>query len=140
MKKEDLANSRQFREFVNSNIWFKMPASWCVRFKLSATELFIYSYIKFATENGTYGKYTGSIKGLSVLCNVSLPTARNAVDKLEKEGFIKKETMSRDGKRWVCYVALLTDERIRAINRGGQTVEEYLIIRKMHKTHGIMTV
>ncbi|MBR6502698.1 MAG: hypothetical protein IKT42_04585 [Clostridia bacterium] len=138
MTKDQLIKSRQYKDFLNSNIWFKMPASWCVRFNLTPTELLIFSYIRFATENGTYGKYTGSIKGLSVLCNVSLPTARNAVEKLEREGFIKKDIMQRDGKRWVCYEAYLTDNVIRNINARGQTVEEFLAVRREINRHPVL--
>lgn len=115
MVKKELMNSRQFKGAIarqnktGKAEFTTVPLTWCVRFDLSPTELLTYCAIRDRTIGYEEHAYTGSIKGLCAILNVSLPTARAALEKLEKKGFIYKEIRQRmrsDGLRsWVAYIS-----------------------------------
>ena len=104
MKKEELLKSRQYKlanqkQFYLNNI----PLDWCVRFNLSPLDIMIFCIIRDASMHQEYEAYTGSIKGLCAKTNVSLPTARSSVEKLEERGFIDKIHFKRDDKNMIGY-------------------------------------
>lgn len=113
MKKEDLKKTRQYATLCRvSRAGVVVPLQWGARFDLSPTELLIYAYISHHTAKYVQKAYTGSIKGLCVITNTTLPTARRAVERLEEKGFIRKTFVSRDvssgpGVDWVAYVATI---------------------------------
>lgn len=110
MKKEDLKNTRQYRNALNNNKAFlSIPTTWCVRFDLTPTELMILRHIQYMSKLDA-GVFTGSIKGLCSITNCSAPTARKACMKLHNLGFIRKierQHKLENGKivDWICYRA-----------------------------------
>ena len=116
MKKEELKKSRQYHKLKDkSRAFISVPLTWCVRFDLSPTELFLFCYIRYYTENYTRQAYTGSVKGLCVIANCSLPTARKALETLCQKGFIRKIDVSRDNSAgrsvdWVSYESMISSE------------------------------
>lgn len=113
MKKEELTKTRQYKQLQKmSSAAVYVPLAWCARFDLSPTELLIYCTIRHHTERFIQHAYTGSIKGLSVISNTTLPTARKAVETLEAKGFIIKGSQARNlnqnlGADWVTYVSTI---------------------------------
>ena len=130
MVKNDLKNSRQFKDAMKRQRatgkaeFTSVPLTWCVRFDLSPTELLTYCIIRDRTLSYEEKAYTGSVKGLCAILNVSIPTVRVALEILEEKGFIYKEKRNRprsNGERsWVSYVAY-TD-----LTSGSETIEEVL--------------
>lgn len=114
MKKEELKRARQYKEFgKNDRLQITVPLTWCVRFKLSSTELMILRYIQHMTEFGAEKCYTGSQKGLCAIVNASLPTVRKACDKLHDDGWMRKALIKRKletGQEvvWVAYQARIS--------------------------------
>jgi predicted transcriptional regulator len=111
MRKEELKNLRQYKARTKQHLYISnVPLDYCVRFDLSPTELLIYCYIKNVTENAPMKTYSGSVKNLCSVCNISMPTARKALDKLQREGFIVKEFRDKEIQNQgivetVCYTA-----------------------------------
>lgn len=134
MKKEELKNSRQFKDAMARQKrlgpekfeYTTVPLTWCVRFDLSPVQLLTYCIIRDRTLNYEEHAYTGSIKGLCAILNVSIPTVRSALEVLEQKGFIHKDMRKRlrsDGERtWVTYVSHTN------LTAGGRTIEESLEI------------
>lgn len=132
MTKKELKNSRQFKEAMARQKRRKpedfeyttVPLTWCVRFDLTPVQLLTYCIVRDRTISFEERAYTGSIKGLCAILNVSLPTARTALETLETKGFIYKEIRNRarrDGQRsWITYVAYTN------LTRNGQSIEENL--------------
>jgi len=114
MKKEDLKRARQFKTTAqNENALLSVPASWCVRFNLTPTELLILRHIQYMTKTGENRAFTGSIKSLCAITNCALPTARRAVDKLHEDGWINKSVRPRNLANgttvyWVCLQAQIS--------------------------------
>lgn len=119
MIKRELKKTRQYKSWSNNRNYITVPLSWCTRFDLSPTDLFIYCVVKNATEKAALRSYTGSVKGLCAACNVSIPTARKSLEKLIEKGFLRKEFLQRDGREWVSYTAL-------SLTAGESTIEEVL--------------
>lgn len=116
MVKQELRNSKQYKKALNAEKrYITVNITLAVRFNLSPVELLVYSIIKHATDTLDLQAYTGSVKGICAKINVSLPTARAALDKLVESGFIYKGTMRRERQRpglgqsldetWVYYKA-----------------------------------
>lgn len=130
MTKKELKKTRQYLK-VNSyeNAYVCVPLSWCARFDLSPTELLIFCYIRHRTEKYVQKAYTGSVKGLSVIANCSLPTARKALQTLCDKGFIIKTHIKRDtstGKTadWVSYESRIPSN----IGTNSKDIEERLAV------------
>ena len=135
MKKEDLKRTRQYKiAKVHNTYWNNVPRHWCVRFDMSPTELLIYCTIRDATENLKQRCFTGSVQMLCSYVNVSKPTVRKALDKLENAGFIRKVNMKREirGEKtvkdgvWIGYEAL-------PLRAGENTIEDMLDIHRMKR-------
>lgn len=119
MVKSELKRTRQYKRYRDNNFYINIPLSWCTRFNLSPTDLVVLCVVMNATKNATMKAYTGSMKGLCVCCNISLPTARRSLEKLIEKGFVRKEYWTRDGKEWIAYTAL-------SLVAGEMTMEEAL--------------
>ena len=130
MLKEELEKTRQYQTVKKQNRYLnEVPLSFCVRFGISTTELLIYCIIKEYGKFGHLQVYSGSVKGLCAYLNVSKPTVRSALEKLEKIGLIDKTTIFRNGRNWVCYVALSFDMSERAMTLEEQ-IDRHLEFRK----------
>ena len=116
MRKQDLQNAKQFRQALKEDKrYITVNITLAVRFDLSPVELLVYSVVKHATDTMDLGVYSGSVKGICAKINVSLPTARAALDQLVKKGLLDKGVMSRERQRpgagksltetWVWYSA-----------------------------------
>lgn len=105
MIKKELTNSRQAKDALNHGTFVTVPRWLATIANLSPTELLIYMTIKEATDKAALQLYTGSVKGLCALWNVSIPTARKALETLEARGFIRKGFIRRNGKSMVAYEA-----------------------------------
>lgn len=93
MKKitENLKKTNSYKSaLVSDHRFITFPLAWCVRFGLTPEAVVFYEYIKYATINGAWHAYAGSIRGLCALVNCSLPTARKTLELLESKGFISK--------------------------------------------------
>lgn len=114
MKKEDLKKTRQYKRLCENPraVVHNVPLTWCTRFDISPAELLIFCHIDFHTHHTVWRSFRGSIKGLAVLCNISIPTTRRMVERLEEKGFIRKSrerTTSTNGNEvlWVSYESML---------------------------------
>lgn len=120
MSNKELKDCRQYKEMlkkseqkrldgkVNGYGWlYNVPLTWCVRFDLTTLELLTYCYIRDCTANMKEGAFTGSVKTLRARFNVSAPTQRRALERLEEKGFIWKEKAPRGDAEWVRYVDTL---------------------------------
>ncbi len=117
MRKNELKNTRQYKEALKRTEQARkdgnlrpyaymnnVPLTWCVRFDLTPLMLLVYCYIRDCTKNMKESAFTGSIKSLCSKFNVTLPTARTALRKLEEKGFIYKERSKRENVEcWVRY-------------------------------------
>ena len=111
MRKKELLASRQTRDALKNGTFVTVPRWLAVSANLSPTELLIFITIKEATEKAKLKLYSGSVKGLCSLWNISVPTARKALEELEARGFIRKGFLRREGKSIVCYEANYIGER-----------------------------
>lgn len=116
MVKNELKKSKQYKQALNTEKrYITVNITLAVRFNLSPVELLVYSIVKHATDTLDLHVYSGSVKGICAKINVSLPTARAALDSLVQKGFIFKGTMRRERQRpsagqsleetWVYYKA-----------------------------------
>lgn len=135
MKKEELKGTRQFKKVDNNgnSICVSVPLSWCARFDLTATELLLFCHIRYRTEHFQQRAYTGSVPGLAVIVNASVPTVRKALDNLIEKGFIRKTFKDRCnsyGQKvgWIAYESLLNS------NVTGRDVEEELAKNRIRNT------
>ena len=118
-----LRESEQFKSAFNNKIYLnKVPLYFCTKFDLSPAELLILCRIQQATQDAPLKAYTGSINGLCSICNISKPTARKAVERLNEEGFIRKGFFMRNNKRIVAYKALILQNP----NNRNMTMEDWL--------------
>lgn len=136
MKKENLKNSRQYRKLLDNNRAFLgVPMTWCVRFDLTPTELLILRHIQYMSQQ-SQGIFTGSMKGLCVICNSSLPTVRKACLSLNNRGFIRKifkmqKLESGRNVDWVCYQSTIPYNTPPNDKNIEQLIESELMARKV---------
>lgn len=108
MRKDELKQTAQFKRYNRMHNYIaRVPMYFCTRFDLSPTDVLVYAIIHNATSNMELKSFSGSIRGICAALNVTLPTVQKSLLKLEEKGFIRKETGNRNGKKWVCYVALV---------------------------------
>ena len=105
MIKKELRQTRQTKDALKHGTYCTVPRWLAATANLSPIELLIYITVKEATDKADMHLYTGSVKGLCSLWNVSIPTARKALENLEERGFIRKGFIRRDGKSFVAYEA-----------------------------------
>lgn len=128
MKKDELKKTRQYKSLNNNKQYLaRVPLYFCTRFDLSPTELLIFCMIHNATINFELKSYTGSLKGICVALNVSIPTVQKALLKLEEKGFIRKKESDRKGRLWISYIALLSYNSETAV----QSFEDVLCRNRM---------
>jgi DNA-binding MarR family transcriptional regulator len=127
MKKEELKETRQYKSLNNNgnSLYVSVPLSWCARFDLSPVELLLFCHIRHRTENYHQRAYTGSIPGLAVVVNASVPTVRKALDNLIEKGFIRKTFKERQNSlgrsvSWIAYESMLDTKTT------GREIEEEL--------------
>lgn len=122
MLKEELKTTRQYQRASKQCLYVNnVPFSFCVRFGLSPTELLVYCIIREFGRIGFQGVYSGSVKGICSYLNITKPTARKALEKLEEKGFLSKGEISRDGRKWICYEAIRFD-----MSEARESLEEQL--------------
>lgn len=92
MKREELKKTKRYLSYADSNAYWDVPKSWCVRFDLSPTELLLFLEIHQATHstNLKYDCYCGSRTSLAAVVNATLPTVDKALINLLDKGFIVK--------------------------------------------------
>lgn len=114
MRKKELKSSTNYKKLYASSFEFvQFPIKWCVRFGLSVLDVLIYKVIENYTLRRNFNCYSGSIKTLSSMMNVSLPTVRKSLEKLCERGFLRKHIGNRlqkgtnEVKSIVTYEALI---------------------------------